>query len=77
MKVKESLVVGRDNLPCEIPKDASTSFSEALVGFVPDLLAAHSTGKLNDIELPKELQTALILHNGDITKDYTYLKKFL
>jgi len=71
------IVVGRDNLPCEIPKDASTSFSEALVGFVPDLLAAHSTGKLNDIELPKELQTALILHNGDITKDYTYLKKFL
>jgi len=71
------IVVGRDNLPCEIPKDASTSFGEVLADFVPDLLIAHSTGKLKVIELPKEIQTALILHDGNLTKDYTYIKKFL
>ncbi len=71
------IVVARDNLPCEIPKEASTSFGEALVDFVPNLLAAHSSGKLDVMELPKEFQTALILHDGNLTKDYTYLKKFL
>ncbi len=71
------IVVGRDNLPCEIPKDASTSFGEALVDFVPNLFAAQSTGRLKVIELPKEFQTALILHDGNLTKDYTYIKKFL
>ena len=71
------IVVGRDNLPCEIPKDASASFSEALVDFIPNLLAANSSGKLDVMELPKELQTALILQDGKLTKDYTYLKKFL
>ena len=71
------IVVGRDNLPCEIPKDASASFSEALVDFIPSLLAAHKTGKLKPEELPKEFQTALILHNGELTKNYTYLTKFL
>ena len=71
------IVVGRDNLPCEIPKDASTSFGEALVNFVPRLLAAHSSGKIDVMELPPELKRALILQDGKLTKDYAYLKKFL
>ncbi len=71
------IVVGRDNLPCEIPKDASRSFSEALVDFVPQLLEAHKKGSLDKTELPKELLHALILYNGNLTSDYTYIKKFL
>jgi len=71
------IVVARDNLPCEIPGEASTSFGEALVNFVPRLLAAHSSGKIDVMELPPELKRALILHDGKLTKDYAYLKKFL
>ena len=74
---KGVIVVGRDNLPCEIPKDASRSFSEALVDFVPQLLAAHEKGSLDETELPKELQRALILYDGKLTPNYTYIKKFL
>ena len=70
------IVVGRDNLPCEIPKDASSSFSKALVDFVPMLVAAHKSGTLNETQLPQELQHALILHNGKLTQNYTYIKKF-
>ena len=70
------IVVGRDNLPCEIPKDASRSFSEALVDFVPQLLEAHKKGSLYKTELPKELLRALILYDGNLTSDYTYIKKF-
>lgn len=74
---KGVIVVGRDNLPCEIPKDASRSFSEALVDFVPMLIAAHKQGTLNEAQLPQELQHALILHNGKLTQNYTYINKFL
>ncbi len=71
------VVVARDNLPCEIPRESSSSFSEALINFIPQILAAQLSGSLNLHELPIEIQHGLILHEGNLTRDFTYIEKFL
>ena len=62
-------VMSIDNLPNELPRDASESFGEQLMQFVlPDLLKS--------IELPM-IKNATITANGDLTPKYEYLRDFL
>jgi alanine dehydrogenase len=62
-------VMSIDNLPNELPRDASDSFGEQLMQFVlPDLLKS--------IELPM-IKNATITANGDLTPKYEYLRDFL
>jgi len=70
-------VLARDNLPCEIPRESSIFFSNELIDFVPQIVKAHSLGKLSRNALPKSIQKALIVHRGKFTKDFEYLKKYL
>ncbi|MBC8525296.1 MAG: hypothetical protein H8D22_00245 [Candidatus Cloacimonetes bacterium] len=71
------VVVARDNLPCEIPRASSVYFSNKLIDFVPQIVKAHSSNFLNKNALPKPIQKALIVHNGKLTKDFEYIKKYL
>ena len=71
------VIMAVDNLPCELAAEASQAFSQVLVDFVPQLLEADFDSSHKDLNLPQELLSALILHNGQLTKDYEYLKKYL
>ncbi len=62
-----------DNLPCELPSDASTFFSNQLKPFVPGLLSADYGSSLETSGLPSEIQKAVIVYNGRLTKDFEYL----
>ena len=66
-----------DNLPCELPNDASTFFSKQLAPFVPGLLAADYGSSLETSGLPPEIQKAVIVYNGELTPAYEYLKAYL
>ena len=66
-----------DNLPCELPAEASRAFSEALEPFVADLLRADLSLPLEQVELPGPIRAALILHQGELTPDYRYMAGFL
>ena len=66
-----------DNLPCELPNDASTFFSRQLKPFVADLLRADYTRSLDESGLPPEIKKAVIVFNGSLTKDFTYLENHL
>ncbi len=66
-----------DNLPCELPAEASTAFSEALSPFVAELLRADLSLPFDRLELPQPLRSALILHRGELTPDYRYMAEFL
>ena len=68
------VVLAVDNLPAEIPRDASTFFSNQLKKFVPNLIHADFTKKLPDSRLDQELQKAVIVYRGELTPDYQYLK---
>ena len=66
-----------DNLPCELPKDSSSFFSNQLKPFVPGLLSADYGGTLEDSGLPPEIQRAVIVYNGKLTRAYDYLNAHL
>jgi alanine dehydrogenase len=72
------VVMAIDNLPCELPKESSQSFSETLLQFVPDVMKADFT--LNDfnlVKLPAEIKNAVILYQGKLTPNYNYINKYL
>ena len=66
-----------DNLPCELPRDASTFFSGQLKPLIPALLAADYAGSLDASGLPDEIKRAVIVFNGTLTPDYEYLAAHL
>jgi saccharopine dehydrogenase (NAD+, L-lysine-forming) len=70
-------VMAVDNLPCELPREASQHFSRTLRGMVPALAAADWTAPFERLDLPPELKRAVIVHRGKLTPDYAHLKDFL
>ena len=66
-----------DNLPCELPNDSSTFFSNQLSPFVPGLLRADYGGSLETSGLPIEIKKAVIVYNGTLTPAYEYLNAHL
>ena len=66
-----------DNLPCELPNDASSFFSNQLTPLVPNLLKADYDRTLETSGLRPEIQKAVIVYNGKLTKDYEYLNVHL
>lgn len=61
-------VMAVDNLPCELPKDASEDFGRELIENVLPYL-------INDDR--KILQNATICENGDLTPPYEYLRDYV
>ncbi|MGA6924481.1 MAG: bifunctional lysine ketoglutarate reductase /saccharopine dehydrogenase family protein [Desulfosarcina sp.] len=66
-----------DNLPCELPRDASSFFSNQLKPFIPALLKADFDTTLDASGLPPEIQRAVIVTNGRLTRHYDYLERHL
>ncbi len=70
-------VMAIDNLPCEFPGEASSSFSAELKGFVHRIAGADFKSDFDHLNLPPEVKKATILLNGQLTPDYQYLKQFI
>ncbi len=71
------VVLAVDNLPCELPRDASASFGDALMPFVPAIARADFQRALAELDLPPEIRRALIVHRGTLTPDYQDLQRHL
>ncbi|MEM6736427.1 MAG: NAD(P)-dependent oxidoreductase [Bacteroidota bacterium] len=62
-------VMAVDNLPCELPRDASESFgNEFIKNVLPALLGKDEK---------KTIEKATITKEGNLTKDYKYLQDFV
>lgn len=69
-------ILAVDNLPSELPKDASMEFSRLIRDYVYQI-AAHGIRDLTKhAALPSEIRRAVIAENGKLTKDFGYLRKF-
>jgi alanine dehydrogenase len=78
VKGEGPVVMAVDNLPCELPRESSTSFSETLIGFIPTFASADFTvPSFEDLELPREIKDAVIVYRGKLTKNYEYLREYL
>ena len=71
------VVMAVDNLPTELPREASTSFSETLQQFIPAIVNADYTVSFEELNLPPEVKKAVIVYQGKLTPEYDYLKKYL
>ncbi|MHA2314987.1 MAG: hypothetical protein ACXACF_06840 [Candidatus Hermodarchaeia archaeon] len=71
------VVMAVDNLPTELPREASTSFSETLREFIPSIANADYSVPFEELDLPPEVKTAVIVYQGKLTPAYEYLKKYL
>ncbi|OFX74556.1 MAG: hypothetical protein A2X12_11735 [Bacteroidetes bacterium GWE2_29_8] len=71
------LTMAVDILPTELPREASISFSKALFDFIPQMAKADFNNSFEEVDLPKPIKKALILHKGKLTPDFKYIEKFL
>ena len=70
-------VLAVDNLPAELPKDASEEFSSAIRDYVYQV-AAHGVKDItHHIAIPAEIRRAVITQNGKLTKNFSYLRKYM
>lgn len=68
------VVLAVDNLPCELPREASQTFGDALMPFVEQISGApvHDSSHLSP-----PIARAVITQAGRLTPDYAYLSNFL
>jgi alpha-aminoadipic semialdehyde synthase len=71
------VIMGVDNLPCELPIESSNEFSNSLFNFVIKIVKADYFKDFDNIDLPSEIKRAVILYHGELTSDYKYIGKFL
>ena len=70
-------IMAVDNLPCEFPKESSAEFSYILKNYVYEISSTDYNNPFDQLTLSYPIKKALILHRGELTKDYLYLKQFL
>ncbi len=70
-------ILAVDNLPCELPREASLHFSNALKPFIENLSLSDLDKPFDELELAPELKRALILHRGVLTPDFEYMQEYL
>jgi alanine dehydrogenase len=71
------VIMAVDNLPCELPRESSTSFGETLLEFIPALAKADFKTSFEVLDLPREIKDAIIVYRGELTKNFEYLNQFL
>jgi alanine dehydrogenase len=71
------VILAVDKLPAELPQEASESFGNALIPFVPELAVAQFSKPFNRLAIPDEFKNAMIVHRGKLRRRFSYLKKSL
>ncbi len=69
------VVLAVDNLPCELPVEATRDFGDALLPYVAGLAGADRSVPFAELDLPAPLKRAVIAHRGQLTPDYAYLQE--
>lgn len=71
------LVMAVDILPSELPREASISFGDALLPYLPAIAQTDFGQPLETLNLPSAIRKALILHQGRLTPEYAYIEEHI
>ena len=71
------LIMAVDILPSELPREASQAFGDALLHFVPEIASANFHVSFDELKLPNPIKNALILHHGQFTPNFEFMRKFI
>lgn len=66
-----------DNLPCELARDSSISFSNSLEPFIKEIIECNFDDEFEDLRLNDAIKNAIICYKGKLTPNYKYLQKYL
>jgi saccharopine dehydrogenase (NAD+, L-lysine-forming) len=69
------VILAVDKLPAELPREASRTFGNFLLPFVPQLAKADFDAMLENLDIPVEFIPAIIAHKGRLTSAYQYLSR--
>jgi alpha-aminoadipic semialdehyde synthase len=69
------LVMAVEILPSEIPRESSIDFSRVLKPMLSELSRADLAAPFADLALPAALKRAVIVHRGELTPEYEYLRE--
>ncbi len=69
-------ILAVDNLPSEMPKDASSEFSRSIRDYVYQIAIHGAKDITKHAALPGEIRNAVITQNGRLTANFNYLKKY-
>ena len=70
-------ILAIDNLPSELPRDASREFSGVIRDYVYQI-AAHGVRNLTrHVAIPVEIRKAIITQGGKLNKDFEYMSKWV
>ena len=70
-------IMAIDNLPAEFAGESSASFGDALLPYIAPLANEDFDRPFSKSELPREIKDAIIVYQGELTPNYSYLKEFL
>jgi saccharopine dehydrogenase (NAD+, L-lysine forming) len=70
-------IMAVDNLPCEFPKESSMEFSSIVKNYIYEIVSEDFNKPYEELSLSNPIKKALILHKGELTKNYHYLIKYL
>lgn len=70
-------VMAVGNLPCELPREASSAFSDALGPYIPALAEVDFGDAFEDAVLPEPIRRSVILWRGRFTPRYEYMRGFI
>ncbi len=71
------IVLSVDNLPAELPREASREFSTALCPFVAEIAQADMSVGWDACKLSEPIKKAMIVYQGKLMPNFRYLEKFL
>ena len=71
------VVLAVDHLPCELPRESSTAFGEALMPLVPEIAKADYGVAFEDCGLSHPVKRGVIVYQGRLTPEYEYLEEYI
>ena len=71
------VILAVDILPSELPHEASDEFSSSLGGLLPVVARTDFSVDFDQLPLPPALRRAVIVHRGELTPEFQYLKRYL
>jgi alpha-aminoadipic semialdehyde synthase len=69
------VVLAVDNLPCELPAEATRHFGDQLLRFLPAVARCDWDQPYSALDLPGELRGAVIVHRGELAPGYVALRE--
>jgi alpha-aminoadipic semialdehyde synthase len=70
-------VLAVDNLPAEMPEDASGEFSGLIRDYVYQIAAHGVTDITRHMAIPAEIRNAVVTQGGKLTRNFNYLKRYI